>query len=160
MPSWSRSGTWHTNPIDLSGVDMDAVLVRFWSHVDKAADCWLWKSRTTEGYGSSFEVNGQQLKPHRFSYTVFRGPIPLGLVIDHLCRQPACVRPDHLETVTNRTNALRGVGMSAQNAAKQTCQYGHPLFPRRYRDEWSRYCRTCHNRRQNARRAAKRRLTT
>ena len=156
MPTWSRSGTWRTNPIDLSGVDMDAVLVRFWSHVDKTADCWLWKSRTTEGYGASFEVNGQQLKPHRFSYTVFRGLIPPGFVIDHLCRQPACVRPEHLDVVTNRTNALRGVGATAKNAAKTVCQLGHPLSSRQDRGIQSRYCKTCHNRRINARRAARR----
>jgi hypothetical protein len=38
------------------------------------------------------------------------GSIPENLELDHLCRNPACVRPDHLEPVTHLENLRRGAG--------------------------------------------------
>jgi len=55
------------------------------------------------------------------------GPIPAGLQLDHLCRNRACVRPDHLEPVRSRENTLRGFGPSAINARKTVCAHGHPF---------------------------------
>lgn len=45
---------------------------------------------------------------HRIIYQYFRGPIPAGLQLDHLCRCRGCCNPDHLQPVSSRENSLRG----------------------------------------------------
>lgn len=79
---------------------------RFWANVDKdaGAPCWLWTgSLNSDGYG---RFNGKLA--HRRTYLEVVGPIPDGLVLDHLCRVRNCVNPDHLEPVTQRENMRRG----------------------------------------------------
>jgi hypothetical protein len=83
-------------------------VARFWSKVLKTQDCWLWLAATNpEGYGRFF-VDGKFVGPHRYSYELHGNPIPEKGYIDHLCKNPSCVRPDHLEVVTNRENAIWG----------------------------------------------------
>src|SRR6185369_15101616 len=70
--------------------------------------CWLWqRAITTAGYGS-VRFNGETAYAHRMVYERHKGPITPGLVLDHLCRNPACVNPDHLEPVSQRENIIRG----------------------------------------------------
>jgi hypothetical protein len=83
---------------------------KFWSKVDKTSDCWLWTASTRNGYGQIARGDGRVDYAHRLSYEMAHGAIPPGLNIDHLCRQPLCVRPDHLEAVTQRENLRRGAG--------------------------------------------------
>jgi hypothetical protein len=87
---------------------------RFWSKVDRtdSSGCWLWLGqRNAWGYGHFRRtvVLGTYVavKAHRYAYTLAIGPIPPGLTLDHLCGRPACVRPDHLEPVTNAENLRR-----------------------------------------------------
>ncbi len=90
----------------LNATDAD----RFFTYVASSSDplgCWEWTGGKTWGYGQ-FTANGRNVKAHRWSYEFFRDEIPPGLVIDHLCRNPACVNPWHLEPVTTRVNNLRG----------------------------------------------------
>lgn len=95
---------------------------------------------------------------HRLAYEAFVGPIPHGLVIDHLCRQRACCNPDHLEAVTNQVNLLRGEGFVANQARRTHCPRGHELVGdnvyRRPGDDTRRECRTCRNDYYRRRRAA------
>lgn len=71
--------------------------------------CWRWGGyRDKSGYGN-FSFMCQTAYAHRMSYEFFVEPVPDGLVLDHLCRNPACINPDHLEPVTTRTNIMRGV---------------------------------------------------
>jgi hypothetical protein len=94
---------------------------RFWSKVDKSGSCWLWTaSRDPQGYGQ-FGV----VKSHRWAYMDTHGPLPDHLELDHLCRTPACVNPEHLELVTHRENLRRGIGSVAENMAKTICLNGH-----------------------------------
>lgn len=88
--------------------------------------CWVWKRPDCNGYGG-FSNRGVRVYAHRWSYQFFVGPIPEGLEIDHLCRNRACVNPDHLEPVTSRVNVLRGIGVSAMNSRKTHCVRGHPF---------------------------------
>lgn len=71
--------------------------------------CTLWLGSTTErGYGR-FTVDSQRrgLAAHRVAYELFVGPIPAGLELDHTCRTPQCVNPNHLEPVTHAVNCRR-----------------------------------------------------
>jgi hypothetical protein len=100
---------------------------RFWSKVRKTDACWLWKpSKSLSDYGQ-FNAEGKSWRAHRYSYEQIKGPIPAGLVLDHLCRTPACVNPDHLEAVTDRVNCHRGLGPPGVNSRKTECDRGHAL---------------------------------
>jgi HNH endonuclease len=71
--------------------------------------CWLWTRGTNaDGYGESRRVGRTSRLAHRHFFEDRHGPIPTGLDPDHLCRNPACVNPDHLELVTRAVNARRG----------------------------------------------------
>jgi hypothetical protein len=114
---------------------------RFWDKVQITDDCWLWQgSRNDKGYGH-IRVDRRLHGAHRVAYELVVGPIPDGLVIDHLCRVRNCVRPDHLETVTNAENLRRGLS----GILKVECVNGHAYTPEntyRYPDG-RRACRTC-----------------
>jgi hypothetical protein len=107
--------------------------------------CWLWAGGILPGgYGHVPDGRGEPLA-HRLSWITFRGPIPEGLHLDHLCRVRSCIRPSHLEPVTMRENILRGTSPSAENAIKTHCPRGHAydgdnlqITPRGFR-----HCRTC-----------------
>ena len=119
---------------------------RFLTKVHMTDNCWTWTaSKNRDGYGQ-FHVAGAKFAAHRWLYQLFVGPIPTGLELDHLCRNPACVRPSHLEPVTHRENVLRGASPIAAHAAKTHCSQGHPYDEEntgRRAAGW-RQCRMCH----------------
>lgn len=102
-----------------------------------------------KGYGK-VAIGGRTKVAHRVAYELLVGPIPDGLTLDHLCRNRACVNPEHLEPVTNRENILRGTAPSAMNAAKTHCPQGHPYDEANtyVSAKGSRHCRQCHAERQ------------
>lgn len=121
---------------------------RFWARVEKTDDCWNWTgAKNSYGYGSIREssCSDRRVPAHRVAYEQLVGPIPAGLTIDHLCRNRACVNPQHLEPATHRTNILRGVSFSAVNARKTECIHGHPFDKANTRVERNgkRRCRVC-----------------
>ena len=90
--------------------------------------CLLWTGAVnSRGYGSTTAGPGKRgtVQVHRAAFELARGPIPDGLVLDHLCRVRLCINPHHLEPVTEKENILRGSGVGAINARRTHCLLGH-----------------------------------
>ncbi len=88
------------------------------------SECWAWTSTINKRTGyASFQIGDKYYLVHRLSFAWANGDIPDGRYLDHLCRTRHCVRPDHLEPVTNLENQQRGVGCASR--AKTTCPRGH-----------------------------------
>ena len=87
------------------------LVVRFWARVEPfdvrdGSACAMWLGhRLPSGYGTLTDADGGKRYAHRVSWELLHGPIPDGLVIRHLCDQPSCVRPGHLEVGTYVDNA-------------------------------------------------------
>lgn len=147
-PEKKRRSRWPDQPVS----------VRFWSKVSKdgpvpecaphLGSCWIWTAARfrSGGYGA-FNPDGVTVRAHRWAYAEARGSVPDGLVLDHLCRVPACVRPDHLEAVTPTTNCRRGL----RGALRTHCPQGHPLSGENLCPwEPHRKCWTCKRARERA----------
>lgn len=95
--------------------------------MEPMSGCWLWTGATRGGYGR-IKMGGRKgefATAHRLSFELHRGPIPNGLVLDHLCRNRSCVNPHHLEPVTAEENTRRG-DVGKFQARRTHCPLGHP----------------------------------
>ena len=139
---------------------------RFWPKVDRngpvhpvlGTPCWLWTAGLDrDGYGMFREgaTGSRARRAHSVSFEWVNGPIPEGLVPDHLCHthdpdcpggrcyHRACVNPEHVEAVTTQENTRRRK-LGAQNAAKTECPRGHAYDEENtYINQGKRYCRAC-----------------
>lgn len=127
---------------------MEPQAVRFLNMVEKTETCWLWTgSKSALGYGSA-TWNGKTASAHRVSYLMHRGAIPKGLELDHLCRNPSCVNPDHLEAVTHGENVRRGWPYR-EDYHTTHCRHGHEWTPENTytrpnkKGIAERFCRAC-----------------
>jgi hypothetical protein len=136
---------------------------RFWKNVSKngpmpnsalaTGRCWRWKRRPNAIGYSRLQVGDKRELAHRISYQLHKGEIPNGLEIDHLCRNRACVNPNHLEAVTRKVNLERGAHPRRELTH---CIHGHPfsgtnLILRPNGGRWCRICRINISRRWRAR---------
>jgi len=132
----------------------------FFARVEKTKTCWNWTGGNNGiGYGRFWDGNRQTMA-HRWSYEFSMGEIPVGLSLDHLCRNPSCVNPEHLEPVTMRENIMRGTGVTAQYATKTHCKYGHEFNKSntrisKYKYGTTRICRICNREYMRKRRLEK-----
>ena len=140
----------------------DEQIARFWQTVDRDGDCWTWRGTIlATGYGK-FSANKVQFLAHRVAYMLSKGPIPDGMVLDHLCHNGTgcdsnpcphrlCVNPDHLDPVTIGQNVNR-----SHNARTNIpeCPSGHAYTAEntyRHPRTGTRYCRECSRIRDRAR---------
>jgi len=90
--------------------------------------CWIWTAFINQyGYGR-FRIGGKKFQAHRVSYAIAHNGLYARLVVDHLCRDKACVNPEHLELVTVRENTIRGDTpkiMKERFSKMVSCRRGH-----------------------------------
>lgn len=134
---------------------------RFKTKYIKHGDCWIWigSFNGKKGYGKML-LRGKLELAHRISYSWYRGHIPTGMTIDHMCNNKACVNPEHLEVATQKDNNLRGNSLTAKNKRKTHCARGHEFTEDNVkiiirRTSTRRVCKKCH--RQNVRATKRRR---
>ena len=127
----------------------------------RTATCTVWVGAcNTAGYGV-LAVDGRLQLAHRVSYEAAHGPIPPGMVLDHLCRVRNCVRVEHLELVTYAENSRRGRSAASLQVG-DTCSNGHHIATPAalyIRPSGLSECRQCRNAGKRANRAGMARPT-
>lgn len=109
---------------------MDKFKARLFNKIipEPNSGCWLWLgAHSSNDYGTVRDRSGKVSNAHRVVYVEEVGAIPDGLVLDHTCRNPACVNPDHLESVSFAENLRRDRG--AEVSRKR--MLGNTLWKRR-----------------------------
>jgi hypothetical protein len=107
--------------------------------------CWTWIGcLNSRNYGCVSAGHGTIKLAHRIAYETYKGEIPDGYQVDHLCFNTKCCNPEHLDAVTPKVNAER-----SRKATKTHCVHGHPLAGENLRMKrtanglFQRQCRVC-----------------
>jgi hypothetical protein len=117
-------------------IELDVAYIEQRSIPEPNSGCWLWIGTEAPGGYGFINLRGRRMTAQRGSYLMFKGAIPDGLEIDHLCRNPGCVNPDHLEAVTHQENCRR------RDAVRTACPRGH-VYDDHVDARGSRRCRKC-----------------
>jgi hypothetical protein len=119
----------------------DREAARFASKHRKQGGCWIWQGALDEdGYGT-FYLRRMNRRAHRVAWFSARGDLPQGMVVNHTCRNRACVNPQHLQAISASEHALRDTtSICYVNSQKTICPKGHP-YDRKYGKQ--RYCSIC-----------------
>jgi hypothetical protein len=107
--------------------------------------CWIFTGTLVRGYGY-LRVGKRKVQAYRINYERYVGPIPEGMLLDHLCRVRACVHPLHVEPATYSQNTTRSpIHRSAVMAARKVCDAGHPYSEGNtyVEPQGARRCRAC-----------------
>ena len=122
---------------------MEQYKKRFGSYYKIIDECFVWqRALDKDGYGSFYFLKKLR-RAHRVAYYFSFGDIPENMVIDHTCKNRACVNPKHLRVVTKLQNTMENSkSVGAVNKAKKLCKNGHP-FDKKYGKQ--RYCSICNS---------------
>lgn len=125
---------------------MEKDIKRFKSFYKIINNCFVWQNfLDKDGYGI-FYFKKKNRKAHRFAYYIKDGDIPAGMVIDHICKNRACVNYKHLRLVTKIQNVMENSNsLGAINKRKTTCKMGHPFDKIYGKKKPQRYCSICEN---------------
>lgn len=129
----------------LEGKDID----RFLSQIKFSNKCWEFQKGVRKNNYCVFYFKGKKYAAHRVSYEFFyKRKLNRNKPIDHLCRNPRCVNPAHLEEVTDKENVLRGISPAAIAAKRSCCAKGHEYttkntYWRTQKGRTWRRCRKC-----------------
>lgn len=113
------------------------------TNIDLQESCWTVAQKPRPNGYIQINIKGKMVRLHRLMYETFINDIPKGLVIDHLCKEPSCCNPKHLEAVTQAENIRRGDAGLYQKI-KTHCPKGHEYTCKNtgyYKN--SRTCKVC-----------------
>lgn len=114
----------------------------------ESGECWEWKGGRVQKNGrGKFLLNGKDMYVHRASYLLFVGELEFGKHVHHLCDNRKCVRPDHLQALSNtdhqKVESVDG-GVAQRQRDKTHCPRGHEYTEENtYHSAKGRHCRTC-----------------
>jgi len=131
----------------LRGKSIDWLLDRV--HIPSEQECWTWSGYIDpKGYGVT-GIKGKTVRAHRLVFYLMGSYIKKGMVIDHMCRNRACVNPSHLREVTPSQNTMENSnGIGTKNAKATHCQRGHEFnkentYLNKIGGKVRRTCKTC-----------------
>jgi hypothetical protein len=124
--------------------------IRFFEKIEFRPEpdgCWIWTGADSGGdrpYGISWDGE-RRVKAHRWAFLAAGGELPAGYEPDHTCRTPLCVRPSHMEAVTQLENIMRSDAPGPLAVRTNRCKRGHEFTPEntRRRGDGGRECRAC-----------------
>lgn len=95
-------------PLILTSIPNEWCLSCFAENIRFVGTCWLWKGKIKAGRYGVFQSKYKKIRSvHRLAYQWAKGAIPDGFTIDHLCRNPKCINPLHLDCVSFEENQRR-----------------------------------------------------
>lgn len=77
-------------------------------YLESSEGCWVVQGRkfkhTDDNTYAVVTRNGKNQRLHRYVYKLYKGEIPNGMVVRHLCHNKSCINPEHLEIGTQKDN--------------------------------------------------------
>lgn len=133
-----------------NGTARKSFTARLLDSIGDPARCWDWTGHIGKNGYAYACYNGKGTTAYRAAWMHLIGPIPEGYEVDHLCKNPKCVNPRHLEPVPPYVNNMRSNSPASLAAKKTHCIRGHPFsfentaIIRRKRGKSDRRCKICH----------------
>jgi hypothetical protein len=96
------------------------IFYRFWNKVDikdNTEECWNWTAYICPDGYCSFRLYDKMVLAHRVTYMLIKGEIPNRLQVLHLCNNPLCCNPKHLE-LGNQSKNIQLLKVSAPFRAR------------------------------------------